>query len=65
MKTLKRETLILAALLSLAGSLNAADVEEGFTPLMDGKTFNGWKKAEEHPNTWTIEDGAFVAHGDR
>src|SRR5947208_14517538 len=43
----------------------AADSEEGFRPLMDGKTFNGWKKAEEHPDTWKIEDGAFVAHGDR
>jgi len=43
----------------------AADSEEGFKPLMDGKTFNGWKKAEEHPDTWKIEDGAFVAHGDR
>ena len=51
---------------ALSASLcGAADSEEGFKPLMDGKTFNGWKKAEEHPDTWKIEDGAFVAHGDR
>jgi hypothetical protein len=32
---------------------------------MDGKTFDGWKKAVENPDTWKIEDGAFVAHGPR
>jgi hypothetical protein len=46
--------------------LNAAEkTEEGFKPLMDGKTFNGWKTAEENKNTWKIEDGAFVANGER
>jgi len=56
-----------AVLISLAVPLSvaAAEVEEGFTPLMDGKTFNGWKKAEENPDTWKVEDGAFVAHGNR
>jgi hypothetical protein len=39
--------------------------EDGFTPLMDGKTFDGWKKAAENPETWKIEDGAFVARGER
>ena len=42
-----------------------AQTEDGFVSLSDGKTFNGWKTATEHTNTWTIEDGAFVAHGDR
>lgn len=32
---------------------------------MDGKTFNGWKMAEENQDAWKIEDGAFVAHGSR
>ncbi len=44
---------------------SAPGPEVGFTPLMDGKTFNGWKTAEENTNTWTIQDGAFVAHGAR
>ena len=48
-----------------AGSLCAAESEEGFVSLMDGKTFNGWKMAQENQSTWKIEDGAFVAHGDR
>lgn len=43
----------------------AAEIEEGFTSLMDGTTFNGWKKAEENPETWRIENGAFVAQGNR
>ena len=46
-------------------ALHAADMEEGFKPLCDGKSFEGWKKAEEHPDTWKLEDGAFVAHGER
>lgn len=54
-----------AALFVAAAPLCAAEAEEGFTPLMDGKTFNGWKKAEENPDTWKIVDGAFVANGNR
>lgn len=50
------------ALTTLAAT--AAD-EAGFQSLMDGKTFAGWKMATENTNTWTIEDGAFVAHGNR
>jgi hypothetical protein len=42
-----------------------AQTEEGFTSLFDGKTFTGWKMADEHTNTWSIADGALVAHGDR
>ncbi|MCA8986264.1 MAG: DUF1080 domain-containing protein [Planctomycetaceae bacterium] len=38
--------------------------EEGFTSLMDGKTFNGWK-ASENQDSWKIEDGAFVCNGER
>src|SRR5262245_19994993 len=45
-------------------SASAAD-ESGFVSFTDGKSFNGWKTTEEHQGTWKIEDGAFVAHGDR
>ena len=52
--------------LALTGlALNAAEVEPGFIRLFDGKTFSGWEKSVENPNTWSIEDGAFVARGDR
>jgi len=42
-----------------------AQVEPGFVSLMDGKTFNGWRKTAENPDSWTIEDGAFVTRGPR
>src|SRR5512133_1985232 len=60
-------TLFLAAGVSVMAAmpLCAAEAEEGFSSLMDGKTFAGWKKAEEHPDTWKIVDGAFVANGER
>ncbi len=45
--------------------LSAADAEEGFVSIFDGKTFNGWKPATESPGTWKIEEGAFIAHGPR
>ena len=64
---MKRElclALLTAGLVTATGCAFAAD-EEGFTPLMDGKTFNGWKTAEENKDTWKIEDGAFVAAGPR
>ena len=41
----------------------AAEDETGFKSLMDGKTFAGWKIAEENTNTFRIEDSAFVANG--
>ena len=57
--------LLAATTLFAAARLAAADVEPGFTSLSDGKTFDGWKTAEEHKDTWKVENGAFVAHGDR
>lgn len=49
----------------LAALSGAAQTEDGFAPLCDGKTFNGWKPADENQGTWKIEDGAFVAQGNR
>jgi hypothetical protein len=51
------------AILTLATSLMAEDVEPGFVSLCDGKTFDGWKSSTDHPDTWKIEDGAFVTRG--
>src|ERR1041385_1156773 len=60
---------IIASFLGLvaAGTLHlcAADSEDGFISIFDGKTFAGWKPATEHSKTWKIEDGAFVTHGER
>ncbi len=60
---MKKILLLALTLVSLSGL--AADDESGFVSLMDGKTFAGWKIAEENPNTFRIEDGAFVANGNR
>ncbi len=57
--------LLAATLLLTVVRLAAADVEPGFTPLCDGKTFKGWKTAEENKDTWKVKDGEFVAHGER
>src|SRR3974390_2806003 len=69
MSGVMRKILLLAfsfsGFVATSPALLAADVESGFTSLMDGKSFEGWKKAEESPETWTVEDGAFVAHGNR
>ena len=66
MKRTLLSTLALACALSLSHAADKpAATEEGFVKIMDGKTFNGWKIAEEKANSWKIEDGAFVAKGDR
>jgi hypothetical protein len=58
---------ILPILFSLVTSLRlaAAESEKGFVSLFDGNTFQGWKPASEHTNTWKIEDGALVTRGNR
>jgi len=56
---------LLALALALASTAVIAEDEPGFKSLMDGKTFAGWKTAEENTNTFKIEDGAFVANGNR
>ncbi|HEU4780678.1 MAG TPA: DUF1080 domain-containing protein [Steroidobacteraceae bacterium] len=35
-----------------------------WVPLQDGKTLAGWKTAER-PESWVVEDGAFVSRGER
>lgn len=65
MKTLTKTTAWLAfAAFSLAATAANAEPEEGFKPLFDGKSLDGWK-ISENKDTFKIEDGAIVAHGDR
>jgi len=44
-------------LLSFAPEVSAADVEDGFTPLFNGKDLTGW---EGEPGYWSVEDGAIT-----
>lgn len=50
--------ILLAAFLPISPHAPAQDspeVEPGFTPLFDGRSFDGW----EHGGNWVIEEGAF------
>ncbi len=50
------------SLLLLPCSLLAGD--EGFIPLFNGKNLDGWK-INEKPETFSVEDGRMIVHGDR
>jgi hypothetical protein len=64
---MKTSSLITILTLTLAAAfcITAADSEEGFKSIFDGKTFNGWKIGDEQAKSWRIEDGAFVTQGTR
>ncbi len=75
---MKRTTLFVIAVLSVLLIVSVALVakdkaekkdkpkkEKGFVNLFDGKSFNGWKFSEPEKKSWTVQDGAFVAHGER
>ena len=59
--------MFLAAVFTAVVSLSAraADGEAGFISITDGKSFAGWKMANENKDTWKLEEGAFVARGNR
>jgi hypothetical protein len=46
----------------LLGAAAIAAAQGGWIQLFDGKDFSGWK-INENPQTFTIQDGAIVAHG--
>lgn len=52
-------------LLAFSSVAIAQKAEKGFKAITDGKTFNGWKMADENQDSWSIRDGAFVAKGNR
>lgn len=64
-----RITLIICVAAFLLASLSLATAqtkkETGFKTIFDGKSFTGWKMADEHQESWSIKEGAFVAHGER
>lgn len=56
--------LAVAAACVLSSVTRADDKPGEWKDLWDGKTFEGWK-ASEHKDSWKIEDGAIVCHGER
>jgi hypothetical protein len=55
--TTRRWILALLLLALVAPAARAADDEEGFKPLFDGKTLEGW---EGNPKFWSVRDGAIT-----
>jgi hypothetical protein len=63
---MRTRVLLLATIISLTSiATGQSRTERGFKGLFDGKTFNGWKMANENQKSWTIKDGAIVANGER
>jgi hypothetical protein len=60
---MKRTIFLITLALATMSFARAADSDEGFTTIFDGKTFEGWKTSIDNTNTWKIEDGAFVTRG--
>ena len=61
---MKKIVLLFSLLFTFDGAFSQKK-EKGFVPLFDGKTFAGWKVNEEHPATFSIEDGMIKVAGDR
>lgn len=61
---LRQTFLCLIALLTTIPVLQAAEKEDGWVNLFDGKSLKGWK-ANENKETWKIEKGSLVCHGPR
>ncbi len=55
----------LTVCLMMVFALASSAQEQRFIPLFDGETLDGWKKAEENQDTFSIEDGAIKAQGPR
>src|SRR6267142_503480 len=68
MKMLFRPMLLGVFFIAIAASLFAADKTpdaDGFATLFDGKSLDGWKKANENADSIQLKDGAIVANGPR
>ena len=62
---MKRLLLTIATSAALTASICAADTEEGFVSIFDGKSLEGWKTSTENTTAWKVVDGAIVANGNR
>lgn len=53
-----------AVVLLGAACLGAAETEEGFVPLFDGKTLDGWQGVAGSTDSYYVEDGMLVCKAD-
>ena len=64
-RTTLTSALIIALLSTVGTGLLAQDKDqEGWFSLFDGKSLDGWK-VSENPDSFSVQDGAIVAHGPR
>ncbi len=61
---MRRPAYLVFATVLLALSVRAAENEDGWTTMFDGKSLKGWK-ISENPDSWKVEDGAIVSNGPR
>lgn len=52
-----------ACLLGLLIGVHLRGQDNGWISMFDGKTLEGWK-ANEHPDSWTVKDGALIGDGE-
>jgi hypothetical protein len=60
---MNRIPLLVLTVAMMAATASCNDVPEGFTPIFDGKTLNGWRKFTEYngdDGKWEVIDGAIV-----
>lgn len=55
----------LSLLVVSAGARGDDKAADGWISLFDGKTLEGWTRAEENPDSVQVEDGKIVTHGPR
>ena len=61
---LRRSFVTMAIVCLLSATAFAEDKPGEWNELFDGKTFKGWK-LNENKESWSIEDGQLVCHGER
>ena len=61
---MKKITLLFSLLLAVNCSFSQKK-EQGWVSLFDGKSFTGWRVNEDHPATFSIEDGTIKVAGER
>ena len=64
MKNLIYTSLFILLISALPNHLHAQNDSDGWKHLFDGETLEGWS-ASENPETFFVEDGTIVTHGDR
>ena len=63
MKTIAKLATVALGLAACSNGMNASQ-SDGWIPLFDGQTLNGWQ-ASENPATFRVENGEIVVHGPR